>query len=64
MSSILAAPTQRFEPGAQALVRGSFEVVDVIAQSGQSVLVKRAGGQTTYDADELEPFDPDFCPLD
>jgi hypothetical protein len=53
-----------FEPGSLALIRGSFEQVEVLAQSGRSVLVKRAGGQTAYDVDQLEPYDPDFCPLD
>jgi hypothetical protein len=53
----------RFEPGSDALIKGSFEVVTVIAQSGPEVLVKRAGGQTTYTVDQLEPYDPDFCPI-
>lgn len=52
-----------FNPGDLALIRGSFEEVTVVAQSGHNVLVKRAGGQMAYDADELEPYDPDFCPL-
>lgn len=52
-----------FSPGDDALVKGSFEVVTVKAQSGNEVLVLRAGGQTTYRADQLEPYDPDFCPL-
>lgn len=53
-----------YAPGDDALVKGSFEVVTVIAQSGDSILVKRGGGQTNYSADQLEPYDPDFCPLD
>ena len=47
----------------EGLQRGSFEIVTVKAQAGENVLVARAGGQTTYRADELEPYDPDFCPL-
>lgn len=57
-------PEPRFAPGSEALIKGSFEVVTVKAQSGDNVLVKRAGGQWTYRADELTPFTPDFCPLD
>ena len=53
----------KYQRGDQALVRGSFEVVEVIAQYDLDVLVRRAGSQTTYSVDQLEPYDPDFCPL-
>lgn len=52
-----------FEVGGDALVKGSFEVVTVKAVTDDTILVERAGGQTTYSPNELEPFDPDFCPL-
>jgi hypothetical protein len=54
----------KFAPGSLALVRGSFEQVEVISQMGPYVLVKRAGGQAGYVAEQLEPYDPDYCPLD
>jgi hypothetical protein len=60
----LAQHMHHYQPGDTALIRGSFEVVDVIAQFDMDVLVRRAGGQTTYSVLELEPYDPDFCPLD
>ena len=53
-----------FQPGDEALVRDSFEVVTVIAQDGDTVLVKRGGGQAAYRLNALEPYVPDFCPLD
>lgn len=52
----------KYQRGDQALVRGSFEVVEVIAQYDLDVLVRRAGSQTTYSADQLEPYS-DTCPL-
>ena len=58
----LAQKLHRYQPGEQALVRGSFEVVEVIAQYDLDVLVRRAGSQTTYSADQLEPYS-DTCPL-
>lgn len=51
-------------PGDEALVKGSFEVVTVLRQEGNIVLVKRGSGQTTFNRDQLEPYNPDFCPLD
>lgn len=52
-----------FKPGSLALVKGSFEQVAVVAAMGDYVLVKRGSGQTTFTVDQLEPYDPDFCPL-
>lgn len=54
----------RFEPGSFALIRGSYEEVTIIAQHDDTVLVARAGGQWPYRADELEPLEPDVCPID
>jgi hypothetical protein len=53
----------RFTPGALALVKGSFEQVEVVAAIGDYVLVKRGSGQTTYTVEQLEPYDPDYCPI-
>jgi hypothetical protein len=53
----------RFLPGQQALVKGSFEVVTVVAVSNTNVLVERAGGQTSFRPDELEDYCGDLCPL-
>lgn len=51
-------------PGSLAIIKGSFEQVEVVASDGDTVLVKRAGSQAAYNRDELEPYDPDYCPLD
>jgi hypothetical protein len=53
----------RFTPGDLALVKGSFEQVEVVAAIGDYVLVKRGSGQTTYTVEQLEPYDPDYCPI-
>jgi hypothetical protein len=53
----------RFTPGGLALVKGSFEQVEVVAAIGDYVLVKRGSGQTTYTVEQLEPYDPDYCPI-
>lgn len=52
----------QFAPHDRALLNGSFEEVEVLAQDGENVLIKRAGGQTTVHANQLEPYD-DTCPL-
>jgi hypothetical protein len=54
----------RYEPGSLALIKGSFEEVEVIAAMGDYVLVKRGAGQWTYTVDQLEPYDPEFCPIE
>lgn len=55
--------TTCFTPGSLALVRGSFEQVEVLAASPETVLVKRGSGQTTFRPDQLDPYDPDTCPI-
>jgi hypothetical protein len=50
-----------FEKGARAVVNATLEVVTVLAQAGNSVLVRRTGGQAAYDADQLRPYAPDTC---
>jgi hypothetical protein len=52
-----------FAPGSLALVRGSFEQVEIVASSSDTVLVKRGSGQTTFRPDQLEPYCPDSCPI-
>lgn len=52
-----------FIPGSRALVKGSFEEVEVVASSTPYVLVKRASGQTTFTVDQLVPYEPDVCPI-
>lgn len=50
-----------FEPGREAYIKGSFEVVPIIAVEGDNVLVKRANGQWTYHKDQLVPYTDDVC---
>jgi hypothetical protein len=52
-----------FAPGSLALVKGSFEQVRVLASSPEAVLVRRGSGQTTFSPDQLEPYNPDVCPI-
>lgn len=59
----LTHPTE-LPGGSLATIKGSFEVVTVVRQEGNNVLVERGSGQTTYNRDQLQPYNPDFCPLD
>jgi hypothetical protein len=53
----------QFIPGGEALIKGSFEVVTVKAVSDEAILVTRAGSQWAYSPDQLEPLQPDSCPI-
>lgn len=54
----------KFDPGSFAVIKSTGELVDVVAQDGINVLVKRASGtQWTHDAVDLMPYSDVVCPI-
>lgn len=54
----------KFEPGSFAVIKSTGELVDVVAQDGINVLVKReTGAQWTHDATDLLPYSDEVCPI-
>ena len=54
----------KFTPGEEVVVRSSGELVEVVAQDGDNVLVKRTytgGAQWTHSAADLMPYG--VCPI-
>lgn len=48
-----------FTPGQEVVIKSSGELVEVVAQDGKNVLVKRTfagGAQWTHSADDLMPY--------